>query len=82
MDIFSIANQLFFIYRQIKTINNLFVNKTASLFDKIGCSDFNTAIRCLRDAEISNNPEREFVSALTLLKSSIEKLNNNNKYKL
>ena len=59
----------------------MFVNKTASLFDKIGCSDFNTAIRCLRDAEISNNPEREFVSALTLLKSSIEKIKSNNKYK-
>ena len=81
MDILSIANQLFFVYRQIKAINNLFVNKTASLLDKIGCSDFNTAIRCLHDAEFSNNPGREFVSALTLLKSSIEKIKSNNKYK-
>lgn len=81
MDIFSIANQLFIIYRQIKAINNLFVNRTASLIDQIGCIEFNAAIKCLHDAEISNVPEREFISALTLLKSSVEKFKIENKYK-
>ena len=81
MDIFSIASQLCLVYRQITAINNLFVNKTADLIDKIGCSDFNAAVKCMHDAVVSNNPEREFISALTLLKSSIEKLKSNNKYK-
>ena len=81
MDIFSIVSQLCFYYRQINAINDLFVNKTADLIDKIGCSDFNAAIECMHDAEVSNNPEREYISALTLLKSSIEKLKKDNEYR-
>lgn len=81
MDVFSIVSQLCFYYRQINAINDLFVNKTADLIDKIGCSDFNAAIKCMHDAEVSNNPEREFIIALTLLKNSIEKLKKDNEYR-
>ncbi len=81
MNIFSVASQIYQIYRISSTISGLFMSQTATIIDKIGNSDFNAATKCLRDAERSNNPKMELWSAITLLKSSIEKVSSANKTK-
>lgn len=64
-----------------KSLSNLFIDSTAQLLDTIGQKEFDAAIRCLHDSEISNNREREFNMAITLLKGSFEKFSYGNELK-
>lgn len=81
MEFFSSMMSLYKVFCVTKTIRRLFINRTIQILNRIGKKELDAAIRCLHDAEISNNPEREFTMALTLLKSSLEKLRDSNKLK-
>lgn len=81
MEFFMGINVLLQVCRVAGTITNMFIDETALLLDNVGNSDYEAAKKCLQDAKLSNNKEREFNSAITLLRSGIEKLNDNNKHK-
>lgn len=81
MDFFSVLTALYRSYCITKNIKGLFINSTIQILERISQKELNAAIRCLQDAEKSINPEREFTMALTLLKSSLEKLSDKNKLK-
>lgn len=81
MEFFSSITGLYKVFCVNRTIRGLFINRTIQILNRIGQREFDAAIKCLHDAEISNNPEREFTMALTLMKSSLEKLSDSNKLK-
>lgn len=81
MEFFSSMTGLYKVFGVTRTISGLFINRTIQVLNRIGQKELDAAIRCLHDAEISNNPEREFTMALTLLKNSLEKLSDSNKLK-
>lgn len=81
MEFFSSITGLYKVFCVTRTIRGLFINRTIQILNRIGQREFDAEIRCLHDAEISNNPEREFTMALTLMKSSLEKLSDSSKLK-
>lgn len=81
MEFISSMTGLYKTFCVTRTISGLFINRTIQVLNRIGQKELDAAIKCLHDAEISNNPEREFTMALTLLKSSLEKFSDSNKLK-
>ena len=81
MEFISSMTGLYKAFCVTRTISGLFINRTIQVLNRIGQKELDAAIKCLHDAEISNNPEREFTMALTLLKSSLEKFSDSNKLK-
>ena len=75
----SLVKQAYGFSRQTVQIIQFFIgddsnNGLTKILAAIGKSNFDAAIRALEDAKKSNDPRREFESALTLLRGAYEEL--------
>lgn len=81
MSFISAVYNLLRIYKGVRRISKLLINETAQLLEQIGHTELVSAINCLNDAKYSNDWEREFSRAITMLRLSLDKLNDKNALK-
>jgi predicted methyltransferase MtxX (methanogen marker protein 4) len=60
------------IYDQVEFLHSFLKDEMAAILESIGDMELKSAIAALRDAKSSNNPAREFTSAITCLRTAHE----------
>ena len=81
MDFIVAIRNLVNVYRCAKGITSIFIRDAVNIINEIGSLEFRLAIDTLLNAEYSNNPLREIDRTITIMLSSIEKLEKCNKLK-
>ena len=82
MGFLQMASSLISIYKTFKVINNILIDETANTLNYIGEKDFEAALKSLRDSKLSYDKEREYNRSITLLRSAVEKISDENNSKV